>query len=200
MKKTLTTCLLVVALCPFAFSQDKTAKERDAAKDLADRKAAMQRSIDAAMPVVEDADLGINIASKKNQFYGGEPIRVNITLMNTGNGPLAFMQAPAEMVYDIQVIDSLGLPVENLPSRSMRHYGGSMRIATLRHGESLSGWVNVSNLFDMSLNGTYKVKVSKRFRIQKTKEPVTITSNTLTVQVTSDSPTSGWYSSSEVSQ
>lgn len=199
MKRTLTTCLLLALLCPLAFSQDKASKERDAAKDLAERKAALQ-STDADLPIVEEAKMSINITSKKNQFYGGEPITVDTTLTNNGNGNPVLMQYPVEMLYDIQVIDSLGLPVESLPSRSMRRYGGSTKTITLRHNESLSGWLTLSNLFDMSLNGTYKVKVSKRFRLQKTKEPVTISSNTLTIEVTSDSPTSGWHSYNEANK
>ncbi|PQV63389.1 hypothetical protein B1R32_11244 [Abditibacterium utsteinense] len=77
----------------------------------------------------------------------------------------------------------------------MRRYSGYSRMFNLGRDKPLSGWVILNNLFDMSLSGTYKIKVSKRFRVLDLKiAPVTIASETLTVKVTSDSPTSGWTS------
>ncbi len=191
MNKLLPTCLLVVTLGHASFSQDSAAKDK-ARKDREKWEAMSKRSIEAHLPIVEEANFSIDITTKKNTFYGGEPIWADITLKNNGGGNSWMSLDPVENFYNIQVIGPCGV-VDSSPSRFMRRFAGSISGCYLRRGNDLSGSVALSNLFDMSLAGTYKIKVSKRFRLKDAKgEAVTITSNTLEVKVTSDAPISRW--------
>lgn len=207
--KLLPLCLLVVALGHAALSQDDTTEKNDSAKERAAFDATIQKAMEAArkraayeamvknskeahLPIVEEANFSIDITSKKNSFYGGEPVWVDITLKNNGGGNPWFSLDPVEDFYDIQVTGLYGV-VDDSPSRFMRRFAGSIPGYYLRRGKDLSGSVALNNLFDMSLAGTYRIKVAKRFRLKNAKgEPVTITSNTLEVKVTSDAPISQW--------
>jgi hypothetical protein len=190
--KLLPLCLLVVALGHASFSQDNAAKDKER-KNREEREAARKRSIEAALPIVEDANFSIDITSKKNTFYGGEFIGADITLKNNGANEMRASPDEVETFFDIEMTGGLyGGQVERLPG-SFRRYAGSMNIYHLLPGRKMSGSVSLSSLFDMSLAGTYNIKVSKRFRLKDAKgQAVTITSNTLTVKVTSDAPLSQW--------
>lgn len=177
MNKLLPTCLLVVTLGHASFSQDDTAKDKE---KLEARREAMKREMDEELPTVEEANFSIDTSSKKNTFYGGESIWADITLKNNGTSGTRVSPYPVETFFDIDVTGPpYGVQVPRLPG-SYRRYAGSMNTYHLLPGGKMSGSVSLSNLLDMSPAGTYKVKVSKRFRLHDAKgEPVTITSNTL---------------------
>lgn len=192
MNKLLTICFLVAALGHTSFSQDDMVNQKADRERLEARISEEQKWKEAHLPIMEESNFSIDIASKKNQFYGGESIQVNIALKNNGGNKTQLSLGEVETFFDIDVTGRYG-EADSLPSRFMRRHVGSMNIRTLLPDGTFSGSVILSNLFDMSLAGTYKIKVSKRFRLKDAKgEPVTITSNTLEVKVASDAPISRW--------
>jgi len=188
--KILLTCFLVVAQCHASISQDDTAKER---KNMEAHEAVLKRSMEANLPIAEDPNFSIDVTSKKDSFSAGEPTQVYITLKNNGHKKTRVFPYPVETFFEINIIGPpYGAQVPRLSS-SFRRYAGSMNTYELLAGERMSGSIILTNLFDMSLAGTYKITVSKRFRLKNAKgEAVTITSNTLQIEVASDAPLSKW--------
>lgn len=190
--KILLTCLFVVALCHASISQDDTAKDKEG-KDMEAREAALKKSVEANLPIVEEANFSIHITSKKDSFSTGESTQVYVILKNNGHNKTRVFPYPVETFFEINVVGPpYNVQVPRLSS-SFRRYAGSMNTYDFLPGGKMSGSIILTNLFDMSLAGTYKIIVSKRFRLKNTKgEPVTITSNTLQIEVASDAPLSQW--------
>ncbi|PQV63390.1 hypothetical protein B1R32_11245 [Abditibacterium utsteinense] len=109
---TLTTSLLVLALTQTSFSQDTAAKDMEA------KKAMMKRLKEANPTIIENTNLSINLSAKKNEFYGGEPIKLDITLKNNGNEKTTIAPIEIENFYLIEVISPFGVPADSLASQS----------------------------------------------------------------------------------
>lgn len=188
--KLLPICLLIIVLGHASLSQEDATKKND----LAAREAALKRSMDAALPIVEDANLSIDITEKKDTFAGGESVQIDVTLKNNGASKTRLVMVPLEVFYDVEVVGPFGaVPKLSSSSSLLRRFAGSDEGFNLSRTRSKSGSIILSNLFDMAVAGTYKIKVSKRFRLKDAKgQPVTIASNTLEVKVTSDAPISQW--------
>ena len=154
---------------------------------------------DQDLPTVVDDKFTIEVSSKTAKFEGGQPIQVDITLKNNGESTPSTSDSPVEIFFDIEVTS----PYERshpplMPSLNSRRYGGSSRVFNFGNGYTLSGWIMLSNIYDMSIAGTYTVTVSKRFRYQDARKGlVVIRSHPFTIDVPRDAPVSSWYSTEE---
>ena len=200
--RTLSVCLLIATLSYAAFSRSGIAqpeKLSSATPTGANKQTATKPAVaDASLPVVEDDKFTIEVTSKKDKFYSGEPIDIDITFKNNGATKTKMTVDRVEEFFDIEVTGPYrGVP-PFLPSVAQRRYDGSLDIVDFEPTDTLSGIVRLSSLYDLSLGGPYTVRVAKRFRFRDAKKgPVVILSNTLKIEVAHDTFLSEWHGASE---
>ena len=148
----------------------------------------------ATPPVNEDLpvlteDAARILISTKPTHLGGEPIALDITLKNVGTKGFRFFPEDAQVFYQIEVLGPGGKQVSRLSSYYYLHDNGELWGVGPNGSKTVTSWL--SNIFDMTEQGHYKVTVSKKFRLGK--DILTVRSEPLLLEVTSQVPTSEWH-------
>ncbi|PQV63391.1 hypothetical protein B1R32_11246 [Abditibacterium utsteinense] len=196
MQKPLHTLFFALILCSACFSQTQP-RQRPA---LVPSTPANSNSIDPLIETREGANLTATM--DKEAYPGTEPIKLTIALKNTGTKPFGLLRLDVEWFYVIEVTgpDGKKLPFKK-PRRSVYaafsiQNPSPLDMRDVRPGETQKAVVWLSNLFDMSIPGSYTVTTSTTFRMGKEKSPdqvfVDIKSEPVTVKVTSAPPLSQW--------
>ena len=138
----------------------------------------------------------ISIWATKPKYRHGEEIKICQSIKNVGSNEVRFASAGfnAADTYDA-LVQKDGQP--NLPTtegsqliKSCRYRGGSLSVEILKPGEedtlkgNRSGFYPLSQIYDLSIPGTYKVKLTRELiNPQPPMERVSVTSNEIEIVI-----------------
>ncbi|PQV63393.1 hypothetical protein B1R32_11248 [Abditibacterium utsteinense] len=188
MQKFLLSILLALIFCSASYSQQQPEESKKLLSS-------------AGGPRIDNqSGAGLALTTDKVQYRSMEPVKVTIALKNTGERTFKILPVDVEWFYTIDVVgpDGKKLPFKK-PRRSIyKALTGSNRNGQMVDEEEVhprqtkSAVVWLSNLFDMSAPGSYKVTASTIFLLGTGGDTVNIEAKPITVEVTSTAPVSQW--------
>lgn len=115
-----------------------------------------------ALPM-EDKPFTLEISVPKETFKIGEPISLNIILNNNSGEGLTLKRSTPDADYIVTIVDE-----HDRPLHPNRPYDGHSVVAdtlnvivSLRKNQSLQEKLTVTDLFDLTREGLYTIKVSR---------------------------------------
>ena len=193
------TCAVVLAVC--ASMSDSLAEEEHLPNQGTQRRSAIRteprvfaeedttgilQGLTLTITVAKKADDGTKPVSKENRFKAGVPIELVVTVKKT-TGAAVHLQ---NTVYLLSVTDDkkkavprtlYGKVVLRRTENRMRHR--PERFNTLSPGDSEEVNVLLTRQFDLTLDGTYYVQVSRKAIDGRLKDAVELKSNVLEIVI-----------------
>lgn len=186
MHKPFITLFFALILCSACFSQTRQIKPLTSPAYL--------------NPIIETKEgASITATTDEEAYSGTEPVKLTIALKNTGTKTFQFPFVDAEWFYQIEVTGPDGKKLPFKKPRSFSDQGldpNPFSGKPMRPGQTQRAVVWLSNLFDMSVPGSYTVTTSTTFCVgplnSAKQVSVDIKSELVTVKVTSAPPLSQW--------
>jgi hypothetical protein len=143
----------------------------------------------SAKPLLANtAPFSIEISTQKSSVKSGQEVKIHVVLTNTSGLPLAVTGALHQGVYySVRVINENGMPPPSKESDPHKYTvkinPGALVIKHLKPGDAEEATVRLNDLYDITIPGTYLVRVNRSVEEGDSKGTV-VQSNLIRLTVT----------------
>jgi len=138
------------------------------------------------VPVFGDPMKGLRlgVALDKPIYRQGENPLLRVTLLNSGDEafPLTIAHGGMESSINVRGPDGKSVPLTRFGEREAASTPYSYRISQLKPGQPMESFLVLNRLYDMSLEGTYTIVLS-RVIAKEGDRPIVLTSGTATLEM-----------------
>jgi hypothetical protein len=140
----------------------------------------------------------VSLSTEMKQFSGEQTIKLTLSLKNTGDKEFEILLMDVDRFYQIEVIGPDGKPLTlKKPKRSIYKAladknNQMVDEESVRPGKTIKAMVWLSNLYDMTAVGTYKINAKTVFLLGNAAETVEIKAEQISIEVITAPPLSQW--------